>query len=849
MKTKKILYLVIFIIGIFLFDSCKREPLVPVDFFHQQPLTNPVTVQPKDTAKAAPVYFNGNNAEKTDNGYHYKGTLYAKNKDSLNAYGANNSKGTYPVITGDFNINVGANNQVNSITGQGSVVFPKGFKNLGLGVIKQALYADAGYEQGYKIKQDNPDYSNLPFQDSTYYFYVGADNILAKYGTGSATFGKSVINFKSVFIDPLDPMVMFYGDFNFGTGKESFSISDVIFGISANATIPFTPLQYPDIENAVGDLGFKQFNANFYLAGTIPLDKFIKDLPVELRGTIAIRDKSQTQQEFLTTGIDAPFVLGANGRLFLTHDVLQYIPYDLRIELGRATVEYYHENTPHVVFAGQVKKQFASQNPITKMVGPFAEKYLDLSGTQIYVYARYFNPNDYTFYFRTVTGFRIPGWKKISGLDATFLFTQDSIGFITDIPISFGFGNIHFQGGINYRTGDFDLLGSTSTNIEILGVKLFASNFGLEISSKLKGVRAWGSIDLGHGIAKVDVSGEITSSGIDLQGTVSSNIQFKNVSLFAANLHAEISSNTGVTLGASLHLPYGIGDIEVSGKITKDELALKGSLSSHPEIHFAGIDLPSFNLVVSASTRTGVYLSSELKLPYGIGDVKVTGQLTSEKLVLTGSFVSKIQFGNFTLFNANLYARISTDLNEGVTVKGSVDLLGGLGKANVEGEINKNYIHLSGSLESNLDLGFTSFNSSINVNIDSRSGVISFDGKVDMPFGIKTIEVGGELHSNGHFKFWGSASIKIIFTKHAYAEAGISTIISNSSVSFSAYATLHVGKLHASVSVDIYVNWVNMTMTFKVHTFLGSFKVTVDKYGKDIKTGKQAVIRLDPIKN
>ncbi len=828
------------------FSACKREPLQPVNFLEQQDLTDPQAVRPADSDTAnSPVYFDANNAEATDDGYHYKGTLYFKNQDSLNEYGADNTEGSYAAATGDFNIDVNPDGSIKTITGQGSPVFPQEFSLFNLSDIEQMLYVNVGYDKGSYIKQD-PDYSDFPLQDDIYYLHFGMKNLLGQYGTGELNLGNTGFAFKSVFIDPLDPMFLLWGDLSFRSKTKEYSLADMVFGMSASGQLQFEPQDFPHLTDVLGDLDFEPFTGQFYLAGVIPLDKFAKDIPLEIHGQAVIRTSDPSGQDFLVNGPDASFILGVNGQLILTHELLSYLPEDLSVQMGRATVEYYAESSqPHVTMAGQLDNQMESDGALAQMLGPYILAVLDLQSPEAYVYSNYVSTDDYMFYFEISTGIKIPGYGKITGLDGTFAFSPDSVMFSSVFTFNYGFSNVELSGLLDLNTGDFDLKGTTSTNIDIMGVHLAGYELGVEISTEIQGVRVWGDVNLGFGIADVYVEGLISADELRLEGIVNSDISFGDLSLFAFNLDVLISSKSGVELTSTLDLPYGIGHVDVEGKITSDELYLAGNLSSDAQIDFAGLQVPTFDLSVSASTKDGVFINSEVSLPYGIGDAKVSGELTSEKLKLTGQLTSKLEFAGFTLSDINLYAMLSTDPAEGVELRGDVLLLGGLGQAHVAGKINSDELYLAGSLASDLDLGFTSFHSDINVELSSKRG-IDFDGNVDMPFGIGGISVDGYMHSDGNFKFAGSAKLRIDFTDDVYVEAGLSTAIRNTSVSFNAYGLAHLPVVgDVSVGVDIDVDWANMEMTFTIHTSVGDFSVTVDKDGKNVETGKQAVYRLD----
>ena len=824
-------------------SSCRREKLEPVNIFSPLPLDNPVTIGTDTTtgdSTTSPIIFDQSNSETTDNGYHTKGTIYTKNTDSIKKYGRDNPQGSYPVAGGDFWITVDGDGNVINISGQASPIFPDIFP-FSLFQTTVSLLSDFGYARGELIKQQYDDYQNYPLLDNIYYFFFGLNNFLQEAGIGEAQVGNTSIGFSSVFVDPLDPMFLMNGSISYeGKGSsKSFSLGDILIGISVHSNIPFRPLQYSTpITDIVGNDFFTPFLGNIYLAATIPLDKITKIVPLEFRGEVVLQS-NDGGMDFFLNGSKSEFILGGNGKVYLTHDILDYLPADLTLELGHGTVEIDNRDNFEARLAGEYGENL-DQNPVLSMISDNFKDFFTFPDITGHVIAYYRDANDFLFYFDTRTNFSFPGLGKFYENYTIFAFSPDSVKYFTDLSLPFGIGDISFLGRLDLNTYDFDMLGQADLSLGFHGVDLPQSHFGFEISSQILGARAWASLNMGYGIVNAQMTGLLTTDELTLTGEISSDIDFGSVQLPTFDMKATVSTKTGILMNGYLSIPYSIGNVNVKGKILKDEIALSGSFESN--IQFSGIELPAVEMLLSASSKSGVVIAGKVTMPYNIGTIAARGELTSEKLVLQGSISSNLQIHGFDFPTFQMGARLSTDPAEGVEVYGNIRLPSGLGYANVHGRMSSSEFTLSGRLQTRIDMGFTSLGNKLTVKVSSASGV-SMYGKVYFPFG--SIYLSGGLNTNNHFWLNGSASFKIKFTDDVYAEARISAGVSNNNVSLSASGSLHVGDESTSVTVHMYVDWANNTTTFTVETLLGDYSVTVDKNGKNVKTGELAVIPLD----
>ncbi len=822
--------------------SCKRYELEPVNIFSPLPLEKPLNL-PSDTINSdsisPPVIFDQQNSEQTADGYHLKGTLYSKNIDSIIKYGLLGIQGSYPIATGEFYIILNSDGTVEEINGNASPVLPDIMPFTYFYTTIQFI-SPVRYATGIKLKQD-AQLSSYPLMDNIHYFLFSFPEANQSFDYGEQKVSNTVIDFKKVFIDPLDPMFLFDGSVSLSNGKSEFSLPQTIIGISAHSNLPFTPLEYTStITNMVDDEFFSPFNGQIFLSGTIPLDKISKVVPLEFKGQIVIQDNNMGM-DFFTEGPLANFTLGGNGIVYLTHDVLQYLPVDMTVQLGQATVEIANYNNFDLRFAGQYGENL-DQNPIIAMIGKKFSYLFESFEDQGHVIAYYRSTNDFLFYFDSRTAIHLPAIGDYQHHYTTFAFSPDSVKFYTEIYLPFGIATQKFTGFLDLNTYDFEMSSYTSLSLEIKDVQLPESDLTIIISNKVQGALVHGSMNLGYNIADVTMDGTLTTEELTLQGDISSDIDFGRVKLPSAQMHAIVSTKLGIIMEGKLVLPYGIGAVDVRGEILKDQISLTGHFSTN--IEFPGIPIPASNMLLSASSNTGVIIAGSVTLPYGIGQIAARGELTTEKLALNGSFSSHLQFNGFDFPAINMGAHLSSDPAEGVSIYGNINLPSGLGSAYVSGVISSQKLDLRGSLNTNLDLGFTRLSNSLSVVLSTQDGV-RFYGNVNFPFGFGGIYVAGRLATNGALWLNGSMRYKIKFTDDVYAEARINTHISNHNVGFNASGNIHIGKETFSVSIDVNTDWSDGSMTFTVHTDLGTYTVTVDKNGKNIKTGEIAVIPLN----
>ena len=82
-------------------------------------------------------------------------------------------------------------------------------------------------------------------------------------------------------------------------------------------------------------------------------------------------------------------------------------------------------------------------------------------------------------------------------------------------------------------------------------------------------------------------------------------------------------SKTGDTFTGAMSFPYSIGDVEVSGSLSTDELSCRGSFNS--SLTFSVNASGNCKLQLTISTKYGIDINGFLSLPAGIGDVGVMG--------------------------------------------------------------------------------------------------------------------------------------------------------------------------------------------------------------------------------
>lgn len=745
---RKILHYFIYIAILLSIYTCQSELVEPIDIFETENLDDAYEIDLGSTAGLDTLYVNADRIEETKNGYHIKGTLFSKTL-----------LGTIPITNGDFNIitNQSATNLKSgfkadfssfSFHGYGTANFPK------VGILESTEISDIPgsdvyYNTGEVFKLESK-ITLLPLKNERYYFRYKIDN--PKKGK-EYKIKNSSFKLREFYLDAYDPATLFIGDLYSKNkkGVKTLIAEQVGVGLSANELWEFEPYEYSErLNEAVGGTGFEKMNGGIYISGIVPLKKY----PVKVLGEAIINTSfsSLGTMDFFERGFDeASFRMGANGTLFFNNKLLTFLSSVDTIELGKATMQVeFDDNSSAVRMAGEY-----TQDYLKTIVGEQRMKNISFNEKQGMMYLRCTdNLDDFIIYLEEDVQFNVPGLGSKELAKTVFSVTKDQVEVSGVMNLPYGIGDVEVLGQIN-TDGSFLLKGNAESAIDIGNGMSYAANLEIEISNN--GVSMTGSIEMPYDIGNVAVEGKINLDGtILLKGSFSSSINFGNGLAYEAALDLELS-NLGISLYGKINLPFNIGDVEVVGGISADEIFLSGTAN-------ASIGIPTdvyvkSSLRIQISSNTGVLIEGNVDLPVGIGSVNIIGEISSSGLLLTGEIGSGI---NIKVGNIDIQTSTSMSLtissNSGVIFTGDVMLPMNLGYANVSASIIPgDAISFTGKLGSHINIaGYPAFGADMNVAASTARGIRLY-GNMKFPGGLGNIYVSGNV-TNSSYRFTGGLS-------------------------------------------------------------------------------------------
>jgi len=261
-----------------------------------------------------------------------------------------------------------------------------------------------------------------------------------------------------------------------------------------------------------------------------------------------------------------------------------------------------------------------------------------------------------------------------------------------------------------------------------------------------------------------EIKGKIAPSGFELNGITTADIVLPNgVKLISNNLNVKLSSDSGITVNGSSELPFGLGKGELSGKLTKDGLTLKGKLNAGGVIDLgSGFVLPTANMEFSVSTNPneGIYLKGNVTVPR-VGSVAVTGYLNDDDFLLEGKVsVAQMNFGPVGLPYGD--GELSISKSKGVSFKGNFDLGIAFGKVNMQGKITNTTVNLSGTLRNTIVIAGHSFTLANGSIVANNSGV-KVNGSINLY--IFSAAISGEIRGKDNFEMDGEYNYNGTFVK------------------------------------------------------------------------------------
>ncbi|MCX6174938.1 MAG: hypothetical protein NTZ27_09325 [Ignavibacteriales bacterium] len=453
MKTKIKQYLPVIIIAIsilFLMQCTKENFVEPIDPFETQRLEpNPQTFKLGSGNNALLLKANKASVIQTDYGYRIKGSVYIENS----------KYGDIRLSNGDFELVKDATgNFFSKISGLGIAELPhEGLLNNlaleGMPVSKLVFKKGSEFESGPFAWPVDPD---------RYYFYYENDNPY------SALITKSKFqNIRKVAIDPLDPYYFTSCDFN---GSKLGDLSDVGIAVSVQGLIPYTPL--------VTSYNIPSFKGNFYLSGTIPLNKY----PIAFSGeaVLSIGSSGSNSDDFFANK-NSTFKMGLNGKATLDNQVLDWL--NVEVVLGKASLYLGVENSgkTQIKFVGE--REMPPSTPsdfLYQVIGQdwnFLDYLVPIEQKEIFYGTIGTEFSEWELGFKSESSLNILGNKIDMG--HTFLeINSSSMHFSGEVVVA-GLNRIGVTGYAE-RNGNFELTGYMSNGLSVSKGKL---HFGYELSA------------------------------------------------------------------------------------------------------------------------------------------------------------------------------------------------------------------------------------------------------------------------------------------------------------------------------------------------------------------------------
>ncbi|TSA28869.1 MAG: hypothetical protein D4R68_03315 [Ignavibacteriales bacterium] len=450
-KIKQYLPIICIAISILLLMQCTKENFVePIDPFETQRLEpNPQTFQLGSGNNALLLKANKASVIQTDYGYRIKGSVYIENS----------KYGDIRLSNGDFELVKDANgNFFSKISGLGIAELPhEGLLNNlaleGMPVSKLAFKKGSEFESGPFAWPVDPD---------RYYFYYENDNPY------SALITKSKFqNIRKVAIDPLDPYYFTSCDFN---GSKLGDLSDVGIAVSVQGLIPFTPL--------VTSYNIPSFKGNFYLSGTIPLNKY----PIAFSGeaVLSIGSSGSNSDDFFANN-NSTFKMGLNGKATLDNQVLDWL--NVEVVLGKASLYLGVENSgkTQIKFVGE--REMPPSTPsdfLYQVIGQdwnFLDYLVPIEQKETFYGTIGTEFSEWELGFKSESSLNILGNKIDMG--HTYLeINSSSMHFSGEVVVA-GLNRIGVKGYAE-RNGNFELTGYMSNGLSVSKGKL---HFGYELSA------------------------------------------------------------------------------------------------------------------------------------------------------------------------------------------------------------------------------------------------------------------------------------------------------------------------------------------------------------------------------
>lgn len=629
------------IILLLLISGCTKEAFDPIDIFEEEELP-PVDVNgmidtENFTQIAAPTLCGGvqlwANKERTKElpgGIEIKGTLFAET-----------SEGITSISSGDFSIDFDAPDELDRFKGFGGFqlpsvgIFDEHFEMsdlFGADLQYASGAAFIGLDEELPLKEDDC-YIRLSFEESAG-LIPGVDGAPLK-------IGQSLMQFGAMYVQPNTPAILVKGSLDQyaktdnlkkvadGTGKKKFpglpkkkfALDDVYIGISARPHFRFNPNTFSDeLEGIVGGTGFEEFDGSLYLKGTLSIPKY----PLRLEGESVLQSAASVSGviDIFENGLpDAFYTQGINGKLFFGNDLLDLLPFETEVELGRATAQLsVGLDETYLKFAGEYDTDI-----LGILIGDDLAEWFPRPTQSGKLYASIGTDlSDWEYYFEHKMGFNIPGFGPQETSSTIIHLTPQGFFLNMKTNLPYGIGMTELTGEIK-SDGTFSLKGVADANLQIGDVALGAAGLNVEISNQ--GFFINGMLQIGGGISDFRFNGEISADRIALSGQQTVNIDFGGGARLATDLTLDASTDYGVKLSGMMETPFDVAKIAVIGEVTTRGLGLAGSINAILDF---GVTKLQGDIEISASTWAGAKVHGFVDVPLAIigATVEVNGMIT-----------------------------------------------------------------------------------------------------------------------------------------------------------------------------------------------------------------------------
>lgn len=277
-------------------------------------------------------------------------------------------------------------------------------------------------------------------------------------------------------------------------------------------------------------------------------------------------------------------------------------------------------------------------------------------------------------------------------------------------------------------------------------------------------------------------------------------------------------NNEGIYVSGLATLPYGVGQIKLTGELNKDgSFALKGMANAGVDFG-KGIKLGSA-LNVEVSNR-GVFLNGMLQLPGGISDFTVEGELSADRLMLKGTQRTNINFGNGEALQTDLSLEANTDT--GVFLHGFMKTPLQVALVEVDGEISARGLALRGLIAGRLDFGVTKLSTDLSLNATTWGGA-ALSGAIDLPLVI----IGGNIKVTGYI--YGTTSFGLNGETGAFIDLGVASANANVELGFSQSSVTIGAEAEFCVADDTAVEvCAGVGLSFKPNWATGALNICAD---------------------